>query len=186
MKIRIVQGNIVNYTGSAIVNAANPSLLGGGGVDGAIHQAAGPELRDECAKFPVSNNVRCDVSEVRVTDAYNLGVAKVFHTVGPIFQREGRLRPGENPNQDQSPEVLLLKTYINCLVMTEGWGFPDVAFPAISCGVYGCPLELGASVAANACLSRKWDIEEVTFILFHEYEFKVFHDFFEALGLLAD
>ncbi|MCL7037823.1 hypothetical protein MKW94_009043, partial [Papaver nudicaule] len=115
----------VNGTSDAIVNAANEQMLGGMGVDGAIHRAAGPELRAACYTVPeVSRGIRCPKGEARITRAFQL-VSNVIHTVGPIY------------NVDNHPEVILRNAYRNCLKLAKENNIEYIAFPAISCGIYG-------------------------------------------------
>lgn len=187
MKVNVVQGDITTFVGDAIVNAANPALLGGGGVDGAIHRAAGPELRQECERIPEhSPDVRCFVGDVVTTKGYNLPAKHVIHTVGPIFHRKvGPMRPGERNPTQVSPETLLRHTFIACLEEAERLGLKTVALPAISCGVYGCPIETGAEMAAQAIKFRQtWNLDSVTFVLFTDLEYAVFQETFEGHSLI--
>ncbi len=114
----------------AIVNAANESLLGGGGVDGAIHRAAGPALLAECRQLPeLSSGVRCPTGEARITSGYALKAVWVIHTVGPVWQGGGR-----------NEAALLAACYRNVLALARQKGLRSLAFPAISCGVYAYPV----------------------------------------------
>ena len=133
--IRIVQGDITTLAADAIVNAANQRMLGGGGVDGAIHRAAGPELYDACLKVPeVRPGVRCPTGEARITPGFKLPAKFVIHTVGPVY-RDGRHgEPG-----------LLAACYRNALAAEHACR--SIAFPCISTGVYGYPIEDAAKIA---------------------------------------
>jgi O-acetyl-ADP-ribose deacetylase (regulator of RNase III) len=142
-RIQVVEGNIVTQSVDAIVNAANTSLLGGGGVDGAIHRAAGPELLAECHTLG-----GCPTGEARITRGYKLPAKWVIHTVGPVW-RDGR--HGE-------PEKLA-SCYRNSLVLADERGVRSIAFPSISTGAYGFPMEQAARIAAN---------EVKRFLLTHE------------------
>ena len=135
--IRIIQGDITTLAVDAIVNAANQRMLGGGGVDGAIHRAAGPELYEACLKVPeVRPGVRCPTGEARITPGFRLPAKFVIHTVGPVY-RDGR--HGE-------PE-LLAACYRNSLALAAENNCRSIAFPCISTGVYGYPIEDAAEIA---------------------------------------
>ena len=136
-KIKIQQGDITKLKVDAIVNAANNSLLGGGGVDGAIHRAAGPQLFDECRTLG-----GCPTGRACITKGYNLAARFVIHTVGPIYN--GR------PDSSQ----LLRACYENSLALALAHQVRTIAFPAISCGVYGYPIEEACGIAMDACLSH--------------------------------
>ena len=137
MNIQIWQGDITTLEVDAIVNAANSSLLGGGGVDGAIHRAAGPELLAHCRGLG-----GCPTGDARITPGFRLPARFVIHTVGPVWHGGGHREP-----------ELLAGCYRNSLALAEAEGLASIAFPAISCGVYGYPLEAAARIAV-AELSR--------------------------------
>jgi O-acetyl-ADP-ribose deacetylase len=138
-RVRVVQGDITRLAVDAIVNAANERMLGGGGVDGAIHRAAGPELLDACRAIPeIRPGVRCPTGEGRITPAFRLPARHIIHTVGPIW-RDGR--SGE--------PALLAGCYRSALLLARQHGARSIAFPAISCGVFGYPPERAASVAVT-------------------------------------
>jgi O-acetyl-ADP-ribose deacetylase (regulator of RNase III) len=130
-RIEIIEADITSLDVDAIVNAANPTLLGGGGVDGAIHRAAGGELLAECRTLG-----GCKTGQAKITRGYGLKARHVIHTVGPVWQ-DGGAREDE----------LLASAYANCLALARSWGLTSVAFPAISTGVYGYPPDQAAAIA---------------------------------------
>ena len=137
--IKIVKGDITTLAVDAIVNAANQVMLGGGGVDGAIHRAAGRELYEACLKVPaVKPGVRCPTGEARITPGFNLPAKFVIHTVGPVY-RDG---------QHGEPEKLAA-CYRNSLALAAENGCRSIAFPCISTGVYGYPIEDAAKIAVH-------------------------------------
>jgi O-acetyl-ADP-ribose deacetylase (regulator of RNase III) len=143
-RIEVVEADITTLAVDAIVNAAAPALLGGGGVDGAIHRAAGPELLAECRGLPlVAPYARCPTGEARLTRAYRLPATYVIHTVGPVWQ-------GGSAGEAE----LLAACYRNSLDLAWQRELAHVAFPAISCGVYGYPHDQAAAVAVREV--RAW------------------------------
>ncbi|HJP98813.1 MAG TPA: O-acetyl-ADP-ribose deacetylase [Rhodanobacteraceae bacterium] len=137
MPIEIIQTDITTLRVDAIVNAANETLLGGGGVDGAIHRAAGTRLLDACRAIPeVRPGVRCPIGAVRITAGFDMPARFVVHTVGPVWRGGEQDEPG-----------LLATCHRNALAIARQHGIDSIAFPAISCGVYGYPRGAAAGVA---------------------------------------
>lgn len=166
-KIEIRQGDITKLAVDAIVNAANSSLLGGGGVDGAIHRAAGPELVKECRRIG-----GCPTGEARITKGYNLAARHVIHTVGPVYSGKPR------------DKTLLTGCYQNSLQLAAENNVHSLAFPAISCGVYGYPIEKACKIAVDTTcsfLKNNPSIEKVTFMLFSSGDLKVYDEYMRSL-----
>lgn len=149
----IERGDITKLDVDAIVNAANPKMLGGGGVDGAIHAAAGPELLEACRRVPSVGGIRCPFGEARITPGFRLPARFVIHAVGPIYART------------PEPEQVLRRVYDACLQLAHEHGLRSVAFPAISAGAYGFPLDAAARIAVAAARANH-DVEQVRFVLF--------------------
>lgn len=160
-RISIVEGDITKLNVDAIVNAANNSLLGGGGVDGAIHRAAGPKLLDECITLN-----GCETGDAKITGGYNLPARHVIHTVGPIW------RGGNNGEPEK-----LASCYRKSMEVAVANGVQTIAFPAISTGVYGYPLEEAAQIAVSQvveCLNEMPSIKNVTFVLFGAKNYDIY------------
>lgn len=164
----ILKTDITKLNVDAIVNAANTSLLGGGGVDGAIHRAAGSKLLEECRKLN-----GCKTGEAKITNGYNLPAKYVIHTVGPVWN-------GGNYNEDE----LLSSCYHNSLKLAIGHKIKTIAFPAISTGVYGFPLERATGIAINTVKDffKKYSkIDKVIFVCFDEKTYQIYKKIFAAL-----
>ena len=161
-RLELVEGDITKQDTEAIVNAANPTLLGGGGVDGAIHRAAGPELLEECRTLG-----GCQTGDAKITKGYRLKAKRVIHTVGPVYFREGPERAAE----------LLASAYRRSLEAASENNVRSVSFPSISTGAYGYPMEEAAPIALQTAinyLESHTDIEVVRFVLFGHRAYEVY------------
>jgi len=159
--LRAIQGDITTLAVDAIVNAANSSLLGGGGVDGAIHRAAGPALLAECRTLK-----GCRTGEAKITGGYNLPARHVIHTVGPVY--------GDDPQRDAE---LLASCYRNSLELAARHQLKSIAFPAISTGVFGYPARPAAEIAiatARAFVSQPTSITEIVFCCFSAGDLRLY------------
>lgn len=168
-QIEIIQGDITTLDVDAIVNAANNSLLGGGGVDGAIHHAAGPELLAECRTLG-----GCATGDAKLTKGYNLPARFVIHTVGPVWHGGNRGEP-----------ELLQSAYRRCFDLAREQGITSIAFPAISCGVYGYPLQDAAQIALTAAreAADSENFKRIILVQFSEQALQVYQQTAQSLGI---
>ena len=163
MKITIIKGDITEQDVDGIVNAANTGLRGGGGVDGAIHRAAGPALAEECRKIRETQG-GCPTGEAVLTGAGDLPAEAVIHTPGPVWH-----------GGDRGEAEKLAACHRNSLRAAEENGLRSVAFPAISCGVYGYPVEKAARVALETVASYESDtLDDVRFVLYGDREYRAY------------
>jgi len=166
--MEIMQGDITKLDVDAIVNAANRSLLGGGGVDGAIHRAAGPKLLEECRKLG-----GCNTGEAKITNGYNLKARHVIHTVGPVYSGK--------PEDSR----LLSQCYFNSLQLALQNNLYSIAFPAISCGVYGYPVDDACRIAIDTVRrflkEKKGSVTKVIFILFSSKDYDIYEKYLEEI-----
>lgn len=167
-RIQVTQQNIVKLEVDAIVNAANTSLLGGGGVDGAIHRAAGKDLVEECR---ILNG--CKTGQAKITGGYRLPAKHVIHTVGPVWNGGGKGEP-----------ELLTACYRNSLQLCVDHQLKTVAFPAISCGAYGYPISQAASIAVKTVFEFLKNFPLPESVIFSCYEDVVFQEYENALAEL--
>jgi O-acetyl-ADP-ribose deacetylase (regulator of RNase III) len=168
MGIELFQGDITTLAVDAIVNAANETLLGGGGVDGAIHRAAGPELLKECRALN-----GCKKGEAKITKGYNLPAKYVIHTVGPVYGRE-----------NGKEQEILTSCYLNSFKLAKEHKIRTIAFPAISTGAYGYPIEKSAKIAISSALyfdAENCDFfDRLIFVLYTEPAYKIYRSVFEG------
>ena len=167
-RIKIVEGDITKHAVDAIVNAANTTLLGGGGVDGAIHDGAGPELLEECRKLG-----GCPTGQAKITKAYRLPAKWVIHTAGPVW-RDG------NHGEDK----LLANCYRNSLALAQEHGLKTIAFPSISTGAYGFPMERAARIAVRetkSFLAKAVKVESVLMVCFGRQAYRVYSNALEEI-----
>jgi O-acetyl-ADP-ribose deacetylase (regulator of RNase III) len=165
-RMEVRQADITLLKVDAIVNAANRSLLGGGGVDGAIHRAAGEALLAECRTIG-----GCPVGEARITRGYLLPARYIIHTVGPVYRGTA---------QDA---VLLSRCYENSLKLAASYHLTSIAFPAISCGAYGYPIEQACTIAVDTCrkaLDIRPVIEKIIFVVFSNKDYAIYNDCLNA------
>jgi O-acetyl-ADP-ribose deacetylase (regulator of RNase III) len=167
-RLEILKANIVTLDVDAIVNAANSSLLGGGGVDGAIHRAAGRELLEECASLN-----GCRTGEAKITEGYRLKARHVIHTVGPVY-RDGKHHEAE----------LLANCYSNSLKLAAEHDLKTIAFPAISTGVYGYPKREATRIALTECikfLDEQPQFEKIIAVCFSDDDFAIYKEELETI-----
>ncbi|MCL1865757.1 MAG: O-acetyl-ADP-ribose deacetylase [Spirochaetes bacterium] len=169
-RIIIKQGDITRENSDAIVNAANTSLLGGGGVDGAIHKAAGQELIKECRTFG-----GCNAGEARITKGYNLKAGYIIHTPGPVY-KDGK----------RGEAQVLKNSYWNSMNLVKEYNLKSVSFPAISTGVYNYPKEEAAEIAVKTVIEfmeKEKYIADIIFVLFDDDNYNIYN---KTLGRLKD
>ncbi|WP_299120139.1 O-acetyl-ADP-ribose deacetylase [uncultured Winogradskyella sp.] len=167
MKIQVIKGDITKIEVDSIVNAANSSLLGGGGVDGAIHRAGGSQILDECRDIR-NRQGKCKTGEAVITTAGKLPAKKVIHTVGPVYNGGKRL---EKEKQDLS------NCYLNSIKLAEEFNLKSIAFPNISTGIYRFPKDLAAEIAVEIVSSYKSStIEDVIFVCFDDENYQIYKE----------
>jgi O-acetyl-ADP-ribose deacetylase (regulator of RNase III) len=168
-RLKIIRGDITQLKVDAIVNAANPSLLDGGGVNGKIHHAAGPELLEECKQLG-----GCAVGHAKITRGYHLPAKYVIHTVGPVWRGGSKGEP-----------QLLCACYESTLHLALKQGIKSIAIPAISCGIYGYPVSQAATIAITETvnfLESHEELESVSFVCFDEADYEAYEQALSALN----
>ncbi len=171
-KLSLIQGDITQQDTEAIVNAANTSLLGGGGVDGAIHRAGGPEILEECKKIRIKQG-GCPTGEAVITTGGKLKAKYVIHTVGPVWS-------GGNQNEN----LLLGNAYRNSLTLAQDKGIRSISFPSISTGAYRFPIHDAAHIALSTVRDflKEHDFEEVHFVLFSDRDLKAYEETWQKIS----
>lgn len=175
MKITLLQGDITRVEADAIVNAANSSLLGGGGVDGAIHRAGGPAILEECRKIR-DRQGRCAVGEAVITTAGRLPAKYVIHTVGPVWNKG-----------NEEEKALLRNAYVNSLQLAVKYGVKTIAFPNISTGVYRFPKQVAAEIAVASVrefLEKDNKISNLIFVCFEKDNYDIYSELLTREGTI--
>jgi O-acetyl-ADP-ribose deacetylase (regulator of RNase III) len=170
--LNLIQGDITEQNTDAIVNAANTTLLGGGGVDGAIHRAGGPQILEECRRI-VAEIGRCPTGEAVITSGGNLEAKFVIHTVGPVWS-----------GGDQGETDLLASAYTNSLSLAASKAIKSISFPSISTGAYRFPIDKAASIALGTVIEfvKKHPFDEVRFVLFSAADLQAYADALSRLS----
>jgi O-acetyl-ADP-ribose deacetylase len=169
--LHIKQADITCEETDVIINAANPSLLGGGGVDGAIHRRAGSELLKECRALG-----GCDFGEARITKGYNLKAKYIIHTPGPIYK-----------NGDNNESIILRNSYYNSLLLAKKYNLKSISFPSISTGVYNYPKEEACKIAVDTTIDfmkKENYIIEIFYVLFDDVNYKIYENFLNNQKML--
>jgi len=202
LSFEIVQGDITKIETDVIVNAAHASLLGGGGVDGAIHVAAGPKLLEYCQEFREFNGIRCSVGTAKITPAFNINSNFIIHTVAPKFvggiirrtfgetEYEKYVSSGgetfsKDIEQNLEQEYPELKScYVNSLLLADINGAKSITFPSLGTGGHAIPIELAAVVAVKACkeaIEALSSIDRIVFCVFSDYDKEIYTKVFKAV-----